>query len=688
MGFLICVLLFFSVLVGFSSATEPLNKRVLIENLEIVVGDASEDGISIFDFSGYLRKVGTKELYYKYDGEDKITGGRFFGSVVPKLVMGFGKERNRRKLKRISGHIVVFSLRNLRPLKSFDVDFSELDQLVAGNVYPDRYFDDEIIVGSADRDTVEVYNGSGRLLASINVDFQRYDRLSAGDVDGDGLDEIVMGDASADQIRIFKYQNGRLVEINSFLGEGLFEREDRVAVGDVDGDNVEEIIFVNKNGDTYLYNLEGNLLTRKFRIKYDESSYVVAGDVNNDGKAEIVVAYADDDRIHIYDMFGSELASINAGIEGKDKITLIDVDFDSLVVGKPKPPATITVDNQVIATINEPPKEKSLLGEKATGILYASYKNREGRYTEQKVKATHDVLVSTGISSSQKADIKLLAVSMKEKINYEVGYQLSKSQGNRLEITIGSDMNADGYEDRAISLTTTYMLYEYPILSPRNMAVVNGKRQYVLVSVPVGIDTYHLSIIYKSNKHVNGFVASYPERKRELYHYSSDNEIASWELDIGCSSSSVFFSRKETQTQIKESKVSHAISLSVEGAAEVSKMVSVSGSISGKYAYSKLKTHTISFDNSTYVSVWYAGGMEGCNEADKRYTIGAVLYYDSEDGHLVLDYYVPRKGSFYKPPPVVPPYKPMLLDKYGRPIKPKVLIPRNLLKMERVKPSF
>lgn len=657
--------------------SDPIVDRTLVSDLEIVLGDASKDAVATFNYNRGIRRGISAYLREKYDRSDEIGGGNIVGNYRDEIVIGFGKERGPKKLR---GYIAVISPKSFRVIKSFNVRFSRYDDLTVGNIYPDRGGYDEIIIGSASRDTLEVYTGAGRKVASIDVGYERYDRIAAGDVDGDGYDEIILGDASKDTIRVFKLTGkSRLTEIATLKSEGTFDRADDVAAGDIDGDGVDEIVFFNNDGTVKFLmlgstqNSNANEKIRPIKVKYDKYSHVAAGDINSDGKDEIIVAYPPDDKIHIYNMMGDELGSINAGIERYDRIALVDMDGDSLVVGKPKGPKPFVIQNQIIAVINEPPKERSIFGEpdnqSSLGNFYASYENEEHKTTQQTVTAINSFTFSSQLSV--KSGIPKIA-SAYMKLNYQMDIYSERTSGKTLSITIGQNMNADVYEDRAFTLTTTYHLYEYPILSPKNLAKINGKQQYVLISVPVSINTKNIGI-YRSNTHINGYVASYPQRKSELYHYSANNEVASWEIDVSCAPSGVFFAQNRGTVNISKSKISHKIGVRFGGEGVIP-FGKVKSDFSGDYENTHISTHKISFEESTSISVQYRGGFDGCDRPDRKYTVGVVLYYDSVDGHLVLDYYVPQRGSYYKPPKAQIPIKPFILDKKGKIIKPNIMI--------------
>ncbi len=117
-------------------------------------------------------------------------------------------------------------------------------------------------------------------------------RSAVGDVDGDGVDEIVTvtGDGSA-HVRIFEMDGAVLDQFFAYdtkMRAGMF-----VATGDVDGDGTEEIALTTDTGGT------GELLivTRSGEVKHrffpfgqtSVSLRVALGDVNGDGVDEVIV---------------------------------------------------------------------------------------------------------------------------------------------------------------------------------------------------------------------------------------------------------------------------------------------------------------------------------------------------------------------------------------------------------------
>ena len=124
-------------------------------------------------------------------------------------------------------------------------------------------------------------------------------KVATGDTDGDGRDEIAVSQASGGQawIKVYQVDQARTVvgEWNAF---GLTESGADIAMGDVDGDGQDEIIVGDGAGGgphVRIYEADGRLKPLSFfafHPLYRGGLSVAAGDVDGDGKAEIGVAQA------------------------------------------------------------------------------------------------------------------------------------------------------------------------------------------------------------------------------------------------------------------------------------------------------------------------------------------------------------------------------------------------------------
>ena len=146
---------------------------------------------------------------------------------------------------------------------------------------------------------VEVFDGrTGNLIRSFfafESNFAGGVHVAAGDLDGDGMADIVVGAGSTGGPRVTVYSgaDGHLMR-DFFAYDTGFSGGVRVAVGDVNGDGTPDIITgAGLSGGPHVKVFDGrtNAVIRSF-FAYDSNFsggvFVAAADVNGDGKADII----------------------------------------------------------------------------------------------------------------------------------------------------------------------------------------------------------------------------------------------------------------------------------------------------------------------------------------------------------------------------------------------------------------
>ncbi len=132
--------------------------------------------------------------------------------------------------------------------------------------------------------------------------------VACGDIDGDGIDEIITGAGPGDvfgpHVRAFNYDGSQLESIPgvSFMAYNTMKFGVNVACGDIDGDGIDEIITGPGPGELFgshvrAFNYDGDVLTPISGVNFNayETSeeyrfgvVVACGDVDGDGIDEIV----------------------------------------------------------------------------------------------------------------------------------------------------------------------------------------------------------------------------------------------------------------------------------------------------------------------------------------------------------------------------------------------------------------
>ncbi len=168
---------------------------------------------------------------------------------------------------------------------------------------------DEIIVGSGtamdDEALVRVYSYSGGSVSDTGLFFRAYSdnfgvNVSAGDIDGDGIDEILTTRAGAGgrevYIRVWQIASGSgpwSVVSSSEIAAGVsFEPAD-ITAGDIDADGVDEILVTrledrsDSTSRIVAFKADG---TQVLDFAGPSTGIMIAsGDINSDGAAEVVV---------------------------------------------------------------------------------------------------------------------------------------------------------------------------------------------------------------------------------------------------------------------------------------------------------------------------------------------------------------------------------------------------------------
>lgn len=317
---------FFRKVSGLDSEAEVIEYRLDIKHLASAVAAAQVDLASLEQVS--LRTSG---------GDDLLDVNL---SAAADIVTGAGAGAG--------PHVKVFSGTSVAETASFfaySPSFTGGVRVASGDVNGDGFADIVTGTGAGAAPHVKVFDGrTGAEIRSFlpyGAGFTGGVFVAAGDIDGDGSADIITGaDAGAGpHVKVFSGETG--AEIRSLFAYGpTFSGGVRVAAGDVSGDGRDDIVTGTGPGASHVKVFDGmtGAEIRSF-LPYGGFSggvFVAAGDINGDGRADIVTGADADASPHVKVFDGSsgvELRSFFAyapTFTGGVRVAAGDVNGDGL----------------------------------------------------------------------------------------------------------------------------------------------------------------------------------------------------------------------------------------------------------------------------------------------------------------------------------------------------------------------
>lgn len=259
------------------------NKNIIItpitnSNSEIKILDLNFDEIKTF-----------KTYPYRFAGGINIAVADFGKDGQYEILTGPGR----------GGGPQILMFDNKTVLRSqffaYESSFAGGVSIDVGDVNGDG--EEEIITGPGPgrKSEIKIFNKQGALLSSFNAYDEKFlggVNVAAGDIDGDKLDEIIVGVSSGNPHIVAYSWQGRL-KANFFAYSMLYQAGVLVASADINGDGVKEIVTgTNKGGGPHVRVFDRwGKIKLEFFDTYNEfrgGVYVAAGDIDGDGRDEII----------------------------------------------------------------------------------------------------------------------------------------------------------------------------------------------------------------------------------------------------------------------------------------------------------------------------------------------------------------------------------------------------------------
>lgn len=187
--------------------------------------------------------------------------------------------------------------------------------IATGNLDGDVASEIVTAVASGGNSLVKIYDEDKTFISSFRAYSSGYKGgidVETGDVDNDGIDEIITGRNGNARVRVYETDGTKIADF--FAYSSGFKGDTRVTAGDVDNDGFDEIITgVGRSGNARvsLFELDGTRINSWLVYKryYQNGIYVSAGDLDGDGVDEIVtgIGFGTGPRIRIYKPDGSKI---------------------------------------------------------------------------------------------------------------------------------------------------------------------------------------------------------------------------------------------------------------------------------------------------------------------------------------------------------------------------------------------
>lgn len=293
--------------------------------------------IEYSDVSGYTKPL-SEEKVLSGGGEIEFRGQ--YREAKQRILVSYDAGRRRPAVVKIMDE----TGRQIKKIKAFpnrkvglsiatgDIDGDGVEEIVAG-----------LLIGGSE---VALYRGNGEEIGRFTAFWSKKGiEVATGDVDGDGVEEIVVAGRRNGKVRVFSYQAGQIIDTGVHIKATRHKRKTtRIAACDTDGDMKEEIItFTGTRGTTMarLWQIDteepiGNWTAHRatrFNI-HKRTKAVTCTDTDGDGRAEIYTVT--NRKLIIYDTQGHKISEL-LQLRRPSSIAIADINGDGakeIIIGR------------------------------------------------------------------------------------------------------------------------------------------------------------------------------------------------------------------------------------------------------------------------------------------------------------------------------------------------------------------
>ena len=248
---------------------------------EVAPGDYT---ITFRHITGYIRPAA--QAFKVQTGKETVIDGQYrTKQIATHIVAGSGGAQGKAVTAlTLSGAAVStfepFISEGSIKVQTGDIDGSGLDKIIVTD----------------NKNAIKVYTIEGKELAAIELPaLYRQTEIAVADIDNDGIAEIIAGSENSQgrEIKILKYADNKLAEAGILYTEAN-NNGFKIAAGDINGDGKPELIIADEN-NVRAFTIDTtsttNKLTRLWTVKrqYENNVEIATGDINDDGIAEIAV---------------------------------------------------------------------------------------------------------------------------------------------------------------------------------------------------------------------------------------------------------------------------------------------------------------------------------------------------------------------------------------------------------------